>query len=79
MGNTPGETVVDVRDVPPRDRHPMIFATFDALEPGEALELVNDHDPRPLSYQFAAERPDQFTWDYREEGPEVWRVRIGRR
>lgn len=69
---------VDVRTIIPRERHPLIFRTFDALQPGESFELVNDHDPKPLYYQFAAEHEGQFTWDYLEEGPEVWRVRIGR-
>jgi uncharacterized protein (DUF2249 family) len=45
---------------------------------GGGFVLVNDHDPKPLYYQFAAEHPDQFTWDYLEQGPEIWRVRIGR-
>ncbi len=40
--------------------------------------LVNDHEPRPLYYQFLHERPDQFTWTYLQEGPEEWRVRISR-
>ena len=40
--------------------------------------LVNDHDPKPLRYQFEAEHAGQFTWEYLESGPEVWRVRIGR-
>jgi uncharacterized protein (DUF2249 family) len=69
---------VDVRNVPPSLRHGLIFQTFEALEPGDAFELVNDHDPRPLYYQFAAERAGTFTWDYLESGPDVWRVRIGR-
>jgi uncharacterized protein (DUF2249 family) len=43
------------------------------------MVIVNDHDPRPLKYQFAAERPDLFDWTYVAEGPEVWRVRIDRR
>lgn len=72
------KTTVDVRDIPPRQRHPMIFGAFDALFPGEALLLVNDHDPKPLYYQFSAERSGQFEWEYLEEGPEVWRVRIGK-
>ncbi|MDR5709748.1 MAG: DUF2249 domain-containing protein [Armatimonadota bacterium] len=70
--------VVDVRRLPPPQRHPLIFQTFQALGPGEAFELVNDHDPKPLYYQFAAELPGQFTWQYLEQGPEVWRVRIGK-
>lgn len=69
---------VDVRTIVPRDRHPLIFNTFDNLEVGDALELINDHAPRPLFYQFQHERPDQFEWNYLEEGPDVWRVQIRR-
>lgn len=75
---TGGEIVVDVRPVAPRDRHPMIFQTFEGLGAGEAFVLVNDHDPKPLYYQFSAERAGQFSWEYLEQGPEVWRVRIGK-
>lgn len=69
---------VDVRTVVPRERHPLIFSTFDGLAPGEAFELVNDHDPKPLYYQLQAERPGQLVWSYLESGPEVWRVQVGR-
>ncbi|MBI2308570.1 MAG: DUF2249 domain-containing protein [Rhodocyclales bacterium] len=72
------KTTVDVRAIPPRERHPLIFGTFDELAPGEALLLINDHDPKPLFYQFQAESRGEFTWDYLESGPEVWQVRIGR-
>lgn len=69
---------LDVRDLAPRLRPEKIFATFHILKPGEAFVLVNDHDPKPLYYQFQAEHTGQFSWDYFEQGPEVWRVRIGR-
>lgn len=69
-------TTIDVRDMHPRDRHPRIFATFDALAPGEAILLVNDHDPKPLFYQFQAERPGQASWLPQEQGPERWVIRI---
>jgi uncharacterized protein (DUF2249 family) len=72
------ETVVDVRRIVPRDRHPLIFHTFDGLNAGEGFVLVNDHDPKPLYYQFLHERADQFEWEYLEQGPEAWRVRIGK-
>lgn len=68
--------VLDVRPVPPPRKHPTIFETFDALKPGESMVLVNDHDPRPLRYQFEAERAGQFAWEYLEQGPDVWRVEI---
>ncbi|MBX5482847.1 MAG: DUF2249 domain-containing protein [Myxococcaceae bacterium] len=72
------KTTLDVRTIVPRERHPLIFKSFDGLQPGEAFELVNDHDPKPLLYQFKAERPGQFDWKYLEQGPEVWRVQVAR-
>ena len=70
--------IVDVRTIAPRERHPLIFSTFRALHAGEAMELVNDHDPRPLYYQFQAESPGAFKWEYLLQGPETWRVAITR-
>jgi len=74
----PDDRPLDVRNVVPRERHTLIFDTYTGLKPGEAFILINDHDPRPLYYQFAAEHHGQFSWNYLEQGPEVWRVRIGR-
>jgi uncharacterized protein (DUF2249 family) len=68
--------LVDVRTIAPRERHPLIFQTFRGLRPGQTMELVNDHDPRPLYHQFAAEVPGGFSWEYLEQGPETWRVAI---
>ena len=70
---------IDVRAIAPRDRHSLIFSTFEGLAPGQAMELVNDHDPRPLHQQFDARMPGQFAWTYLEQGPETWRVAITRR
>lgn len=70
---------LDVRVIPPRDKHPTIFRTFDGLASGESMTIINDHDPRPLRYQLMAERPDTFEWTYEAEGPETWRVRIDRK
>ncbi len=69
---------LDVRDLVPRDRHARIFATFDALRPGEAFRLINDHDPKPLKYQFAAEHAGEATWEPEREGPDAWIIRIGK-
>jgi uncharacterized protein (DUF2249 family) len=72
------EQLVDVRILPPRQRHPLIFRTWEQLPTGEAMLLANDHDPLPLYYQFACEHQRQFHWEYLEQGPEVWRVRISK-
>lgn len=70
--------VVDLRSLVPAERHRKIFALVDTLAQGAAFILVNDHDPRPLHYQLEAEYPKEFSWTYLEQGPEVWRVTIGR-
>lgn len=76
MSTNKATATIDVRTIEPRDRHPLIFNTFEDLAPGQFLLLVNDHDPAPLHYQFLAERPDEFNWDYVQQGPEVWQVHI---
>ena len=71
-------TTIDVRTIAPRERHPLIFSTFHNLAPGDAFLLVNDHDPKPLYCHFKAELDGTFAWDYLENGPEVWKVRIAK-
>ena len=72
------DQVLDVRDLAPARRHETIFSAYRDLAPGAGFVLVNDHDPKPLGYQFEAEHASQFTWQYLQSGPGVWRVRIGR-
>jgi uncharacterized protein (DUF2249 family) len=69
---------IDVRTITSTERHFPIFSTCGALGPGEALGLVNDHDPRPMVQQFAARLPGQFDWNHLEQGPGTWRVAITR-
>ena len=71
-------THVDVREIAPRNRRALIFEGFDALKAGEALELVNDHDPAPLRHQFEDRSPGCFDWSYLQAGPDLWRVRIAK-
>lgn len=70
---------IDVTTIEPRLKHATIFQRFDALEAGQGLILFNDHDPKPLYYQLLGERGDIFTWDYLQEGPEHWQVKISKK
>jgi uncharacterized protein (DUF2249 family) len=72
------ERELDIREVPRPQRHPLIFAKFDALANGESFQLVNDHDPIPLNRQFESTRPGEASWDYLERGPSLFRIRIKR-
>ena len=61
------ETTLDLRDVPPSQRHPMIRDAFADLDSGEALSIVNDHEPKPLFYEFQAEVDSFDADDYEVE------------
>ncbi len=68
--------VFDVRPIPCRVKHGLIFRRWFDLPVGRHFVLLNDHDPVPLRYQFEAEFPGAFTWDYLERGPDEFRVKI---
>ena len=72
------QRTLDVRVIPPREKHPTIFHTFASLQPGESFVLVNDHDPKPLRHQFESKHAGEFGWEYLELGPALWRVEISR-
>ena len=58
------------------NRKACVLETFDALDQGESVEVVNDHLPRGLLSHFQEQRPGRFEWTSIEEGPKVFRVRI---
>lgn len=67
---------LDVRTIPPFERHAKIFGQFDDLQVGQALVIVNDHNPVPLKLQLEGRKPGQVQWTYLQEGPDLWRVQI---
>ena len=79
MGAINEENVLNVTLLEPRQKHPGIFARFDQLAPGQSLTIHNDHDPKPLYYQLLGERGNIFDWEYLEQGPEWWKVRISKK
>lgn len=79
MSDSEEEKVIHVQEIPPQQRHSLIFMTFEHLAPGEAFVIVNDHNPIPLKRQFEVMHENNFGWDYLEDGPHTWRVRISRK
>jgi uncharacterized protein (DUF2249 family) len=71
---------LDVRPMEPKDRYDRIMGAYGALAVGAVMELVVDHDPQCMYYTLRATRGDDaFTFDYLENGPETWRVLVGKR
>jgi uncharacterized protein (DUF2249 family) len=71
--------VLDVRPLRKPDKHPTIFAAYNALGHGESFVLVNNHDPIHLREEFETEHPGSYDWDYLESGPREWRIEIRKR
>jgi uncharacterized protein (DUF2249 family) len=82
MMNQPTEPIdlvyFDVRQIPCRIKHGQIFQRWIDLPVGGHFVLVNDHDPVPLYYQFAAQFPGAFNWEYLVQGPDEFHVKITR-
>ncbi len=76
--DTAQATLLDVRSLPHVQRHQVIFSQLNALEEGESLVLVNDHDPKPVRYQIDTLWPGAYEWTYIESGPDRWGVQITR-
>ena len=78
--NPPTESIdrthFDVREIPCRVKHTQIFQRWLDLPVGQHFVLINDHDPIPLYYQFAAQFPNAFEWEYLARGPEEFQVKI---
>jgi CRP/FNR family cyclic AMP-dependent transcriptional regulator len=71
-------TRLDVRIYPTWERHPRVFAAFDALPIGGQLVIVSDHEPRPLRFEFDQQRAGAFIWDQETPDEDVWHVTIKR-
>ncbi|MGH3397394.1 MAG: DUF2249 domain-containing protein [Streptosporangiaceae bacterium] len=72
------EQELDVRPLGKPDKHPAIFAAYQALAAGDAFVLVNNHDPRHLRDEFETDYPGSYGWEYVARGREAWRIRISK-
>lgn len=70
------DDVLDVRPLRKPDKHPTIFAAYDALPVGGSFVLVNDHDPRHLKDEFELDHPGSYGWDYLSREPRDWQIKI---
>lgn len=59
----------DARGVAKRFRHAAIFGALDALQPGETMRFVNDHDPLPLLQQLRSRYGERVAIAYRQREP----------
>ncbi len=59
----------DARGIAKRFRHAAIFGALDALNSGETMRFVNDHDPLPLLDQLVNRYGPSVTLQYVQREP----------
>ena len=72
---------LDAREIRPPERHAKIHETFAEMDGGEVLEIVNDHDPKPLFYEMRAvvESFDAEGYEVEREGDQKFVARFPKR
>lgn len=69
---------LDVRPLIPIKRHEKLLTLFRDLPAGESFVFINDHDPKPLYYEFRSIYGDVVGWDYLQRDPAEWKVKVTR-
>ena len=70
---------LDARIIPHAIRHGAVIGAFSQVRPGAAMVLAAPHNPLPLLNQLTEIEGDALEISYLEEGPDVWRLRLGRK
>lgn len=73
------EIILNIPEVEPSQKHALIFEVFGSLKPGNTFILHNDHDPKPVYYQLQAMHGNVLDWEYLQEGPQWWDIRVTRK
>ena len=70
------EIILDIPTVEPNQKHALIFEVFGMLRQGDTFIIHNNHDPKPVYYQLQAMHGNVFDWDYLQQGPQWWDIRV---
>lgn len=72
------EVVLDGRQIPCQIKHGLVIQTCLALPANGTFVLLNGKDPGGVLHDLTTDYPGQFTWEYLESGPELYRLRFRR-
>src|SRR5699024_5358243 len=75
---TTQEKDIDVRTLIPTERHKLLLKMFKELPKDESFTFINDHDPKPLYYEFCSIFGDVVGWEYLSRDSRAWKVRVTR-
>lgn len=78
MDNVKQVEELDVRPLIPIQRHEKLLKMFKELPVGDSFIFINDHDPKPLYYEFCSIHGDVVGWEYIEGSGVYWKVKVTR-
>jgi CRP-like cAMP-binding protein len=78
--STPPEPIerIDLRPFPTWERHDRMLMAFDRLAPNQAVDFINDHEPKALRVTVEGDREGVLLWDSRNAGDGRWMIRLTR-
>ena len=76
--NRPAAITLDARSLTAATKTEQILESFDKLQLGGAVEIVEETDPRALRNEMTQLRPGRFSWESRNLGSNRWTVRLER-
>jgi uncharacterized protein (DUF2249 family) len=71
-------TELDVRPLVPIKRHQKLLKLFKDMPVDDSFIFINDHDPKPLYYEFRSTYGNVVGWEYLQREPEAWKVKVTR-
>ncbi len=74
----PAAITLDARSLSPAGRTEQILESFDRLQVGGTMDIVEESDPRALRNELMQLRPGRFSWNARNLGGNRWTVRLER-
>jgi uncharacterized protein (DUF2249 family) len=78
LATIPADKIYDARTLTCETKQAQVFARARSLAQGDYFVLINGHNPAPLRYLLNSAHPQQFSWDYVQEEPGAFAVRICR-
>lgn len=72
----PGD--IDVREIDPQHRHARVIGQVTSLVPGEVVVVAAPHAPERLLTEIDTDVQGDFSFEYLQRGPDLWRVAITR-
>lgn len=72
------DTILNFDSFEPRVQQAIVFSLYEGLRDGESFHIQNSSDPAVLYKELTSLKIPSMNWEYLEQGPTTWRIRISK-